>query len=216
MATPYIPARDADYRTWLNNFAATVNADPTSYGLTSAEAAYIQSLADLYSDAYSIATNPSTRTPVTVQAKDSTRASTEASVRTFAFRIIANPSVPPAALIAAGLNPRNFTPSPIPAPSTQPLLNILRLAHLVSELGYADSTTPSHKKKPAGATALQLVGGAAATTTSPDNAPTIRMVTRTPFQIIWSSPGPVRLWGRWTTRRGLTGPWSDELAFNVP
>lgn len=219
MAASYIPAPDAGFLDWVENFATLLTADPTLYGIDAIAAGIIQGAADAYSAAYALAVNPGTRTPVTVAAKDSARIVAQGTARTYAAQIRLNPGVANEDKIDLGLNLPNNAGSPIPAPSTFPLLTFLQASPGTHQFSFKDSGTPSVKAKPYGALQLELRAVAAvAAATDPELMLTKQMVTKSPFLVEWGAPdyGKIATYaGRWVTRRGLVSPWSALSDFLI-
>jgi hypothetical protein len=215
MSTPYIPAKDSLLDTWAQNFAATITANPGAYGLAASDATTITAAYTSYHSAYILLTSPATKTPSNVAAKDIAKASSLITFRTYAQIIQNNAGVTNSAKSAAGLTVRSTARTPIPAPTTTPVLNFVSGQPGVANLGYADAASPTTKAKPFGAIQVEIWYDVPATG-SPvlDNAVFLGLETKSPFQF----PTPdgakgktIGIWARWTTRRGLTGPWSAEL-----
>ena len=83
----YIPTTDEGVRSWAENFAALITADPQRYGLVADDATAIQAASDDYAASLATALNPGTRTPVTVAEKDARRAQLVGLVRPYAIQI---------------------------------------------------------------------------------------------------------------------------------
>lgn len=215
MAAPYIPPKLADYALWAANFATKLDADPALYGVSAADAAAVVVANDDFQAAFLLSTTISTRTKDTINATNALRASSVALFRALAAQISINPGVDSADKIALGLNLPNHTPSPIPAPSTNPILTLVGGTPLGLTLRYADFNTPDARKKPQGVMALQLfqsVGVAVAT--DPEAALLVATPTKQPVGLDYSAPQAGKIatiWGRWVTRTGLVGPWSASI-----
>jgi len=212
MAASYIPPTDAGFVDWITNFSDLITLAPATYGLDATAALAIQGEADAFNAAYTLAVNPGTRTPVTVAAKDSARVSANGVVRTYAAQIRINPGVTNEDKIDLGLNLPNNAGSPIPAPTTFPMLTFLSGAPLTHQWSYKDSGTPTVKAKAAGAVQMILYASASAT---PIVDPLLltwkQVVTKSPFLVEWDSAdvGKMAYYAaRWVTRRGLLSPWS--------
>src|SRR5687767_13918672 len=89
----FIPSRDALLVPYGLNFANTLVASPTTYDVTPAEATGVLTLATGYQTAFNVASDPSTRTKGTVAAKDTQKAILKASLRAYAKRVQAAPTV---------------------------------------------------------------------------------------------------------------------------
>lgn len=219
MTTPYIPAKDADFLAWLDNFDDLTAINFAAYGLTGGEAATITTQRTNYDAAFLAATNPATRTPVTVATKDTTKATALATVRPLAQKIRNNPAVSDPDRVALGLTVPDTSPSPIPAPITFPLLDLLRATPGQHWLQYRDSDTPTAKAKPFGALGMELwqvIGVAPGV--DPDLASYIGTVTKSPLSVTLNVADVGKYatyWARWITRRGLVGPWSSPVSLTV-
>ena len=227
MATqsPYIPQPDAEFSAWLLNFATLLVASPTTYGLSSTEATATAAVNTTFQAAYTAAIDPSTRTPVTVQAKNDARAQAEATVRPYAVDISRNPAVQNEDKTAIGVNLPNSIRTPIPAPVTAPNAELVGSMPGVHRLQIRDSATPTTKAKPPGVTGCEIwvnVGTVAAT--DPAQAALKRISTKTPTQLDYASDqrGKIATYFlRWVTRSGpggvaQTGPWSAPQTWIIP
>lgn len=215
----YLPSRLALLRDWAVNFSTLITATPTAYGLTAGNATTISTAVNAFSAAYTLATDPSTRTIVTTAAMRTQRTAMTAVVRQFAAIIRANPSITAEQLAELGLTVPDVEPSPIPAPATFPLLDVLNATPGRHELRFADSASPDSRAKPDGAIGLQLfrsIGTSEAD--SPEGATLVGQFTVNPLRID-NSPadtGKVATYfGRWITQRGLVGPWSNGTSFTI-
>lgn len=220
MAAPYIPAKDSLFDNWLANFATLITASPSTYGLVAGDALVIQGAYDDWSAAYTLATDPSTRTKPTVAAKDAQRATSSAIARPYAINVRNNAGVSNEDKLDLGLTIPDLTPTPVPPPVTSPSLSLVNAISLQHQLNFRDSAFPLLKRKPVGATSLQLwraVGVVAAT--DPAQASFYNNVTKTPFVVGFDSGDRGKhctYFGRWATRSGpggiaQFGPWSDAL-----
>lgn len=236
MATaPYIPARDSTLDTWSDNFQTLIAASPTTYGVQPSDATAITNAFNLWHAAYllggsagspPVPLNPSTFTRVTVAAKNSEKVAMTGLLRSYAAQIRLNPGVSNADKTALGLNLPNNSPSPIGAPTTFPLLNLISAGPGTHELRYADSTTPSLRKKPAGVIGMQLFRGVG---TNPISDVTLTafldQLTVQPYQSVFdvADKGKVATYfARWINRgrsaggaSALVGPWSSPVSLTV-
>lgn len=226
MPNPYIPAQDSAYDNWAANFSAQITASPATYGLVAGDATAIATAFSNWHAAYLLAgltappnptpVNPSTRTSVTIAAKDVQKAASAITFRSYAMIIGANAGVSSGAKIAAGLTDRATGRTPIPAPGTAPILGFIGATPGVHTLKYSDTSTPTTKAKPFGAIQIELwnfvaivppVGGAL-------GCSFVGVFTKTPFSVNYLAGDIGKnayYYGRWTTRRGIVGPWSAVL-----
>lgn len=216
----YIPAKDADFDAWLLNFTTLLTAAPTTYGLTAPDAVICAAQYTAWHPAYIAATDPSTRTSVTVAAKDAARVTAEQVIRPYAQQISKNASVTPGDKTAIGVNLPNNSPVPIPAPTSFPILGFRSATPLQHLLQYQDSDLGTGKAKPFGAIGLELyraIGTVPAV--DPSQAEYYAQVTKSPCRVTFTA-GDVgktcTYFARWITRSGpggvaQSGPWSAPL-----
>lgn len=220
----YIPQSDADFNNWIVNFAAQLTADPTAVGETAATAAVMQADADAWEVAYQAATDPATRTAPTVAAKDNARFSAEQTSRPIAIRIRNNAAVTDAQRSDYGLTIPKTVPTPIPAPTSFPILGLRKATPGAQQLQYQDSDLGTGKAKPFGAVGIEIfrsVGTVAAT--DPAQATYYATATKSPFTTSFAAEDKGKIctyFGRWVTRSGpagiaQAGPWSAPLDVHV-
>lgn len=213
---PYIPVDQQGLSDWAANFAALITAAPATYGLVPGDAVTIQNASDDFAAKLTLATDPGTRTPATVADKDASRMSLNGIVRPYALLIRNNAGVTDEAKVALGLTIVDRTPTPIPAPTTLPLISVAMATPLQQTLEYSDATTPTSKAKPFGAIGLQIFAKTSATPITDPTALTYMMTaTKSPFNLDWQPADQAKvayIAARWVTRRGLAGPWSAITA----
>lgn len=220
MPAPYLPAKDADFNAWLLNMATLATAAPATYGLTAPIAVIITAQSTAFDAALTLATDPGTRTPATVAAKDATRATAEATVRPYAVQVSLNSAVLDEDKVALGVTVRKTVPTPVPAPTTRPGVNITSLTPGVVRFNYSDVDLPAGKAKPPGTVGMQIytsVGTEFATT--PEQCSLQQVSTKSPGQLTFSGADAgkkLTIYARWQTRGGpggvaQVGPWSDRV-----
>jgi hypothetical protein len=221
---PYIPTKDADFDNWLTNFSTLLTATPTAYGLVAGDATIVAAAKTAWHSAYLLATNPTTRTSPNIAAKDAQRASATATVQPYAQTISRNAGISDALKLGIGVNLPNTSRTPVPPPTTAPVLAHVASIPGLANIGYADTATPASKAKPFGAVAMELrqtIGTAIAV--SPDDAKPVQNCTKSPTVVLFDSGDVgkiVTLWGRWITKSGpggiaQVGPWSTSLSFAI-
>lgn len=220
---PYIPPRDADYDIWLLNFTTLLTATPTAYGLVAGDATICAAQYTTWHAAFLAATNPGTRTSVTVAAKDVARINSVNVIRPYAQRIAVNPSISNSLKIGIGVNPRGTVPTPVPPPTTFPIVGLLAATPGVFQLAYKDSSLGATKKKPFGAIGMELWIAYGTSSGQPvSDAGFIGSYTKSPLFVDTTGfTGKVAsIYARWATRSGpggqtQPGPWSTVLSATV-
>ncbi len=89
------PTREADLDNWLNNFKTLIAATPTNYGLVAGDATSITNAYNAWHTAYLAAINPTTRTKLTIEAKNAQKNTVKGVVRGYAATISACTSATP-------------------------------------------------------------------------------------------------------------------------
>ena len=218
---PYIPARNANLRAWLQNFSTLIAAGPASYGLLASDSTNITNAYNAFLSAYTPITSPATKTAAAVSTFNTAKVAALFIIRPYAQAISLNPGVGSAAKIALGLNPRTSTPSKIAAPTSAPVLTTQSGAHLTVVMRYRDSAaSPSVKAKPYGVLGCEIWFATSATPITLVSALT-SMVNATKSPVVIQFPpsaGGLQAYfaARWRTRTGLYSPWSPIIGFTVP
>lgn len=214
-APTYIPPREADFVTWLTNFNNLILADPTSFGLTVGDANALNTMTVAYLAAYAAAIDGTTRGPSTIATKDAARANVTTLARQYAVMMQANPSITDTQKTNLGITVRKTNRTPVPPPSTSPLLAFIAATPLQHTLRASDQLTPDSRAKPFGALSLQLSVWVAPIGTSPSGPPNqLITVTKNPIAVNFDSSDIGKLAsyvGRWQTRTGLIGPDSAGI-----
>jgi hypothetical protein len=140
-------------------------------------------------------------------------------VRPYAQQIKSSRGISNADKSALGLTIDDASSTPVPAPTSSPILAILGATPGMHTLRFADSNTPEKRGKPVGAIGLQLfIAIAAAAVADPGVARLQGFVTRQPYGVPFDSADNGKIatyFARWQTRTGLTGPWSNAISFTV-
>lgn len=220
MSSSYIPAKDSQFAVWLLNFSTLLSASPGTYGLVSADATAVASVQSAWQTAYNAATDGSTRGPATISAKNVARVNALAVVRPYAQQIANNAGVDVNDKLAIGVNTRQNPGTPVPPPSTQPILSLIAGTPLNMQFRFRDAGAPAASRaKPADAAALQLFGVTSATVISdPSTLPLIGTFTKVPVNIAWDSADQGKtayIAARWINRKGQPGPFCAIQAIVV-
>jgi hypothetical protein len=219
MPANYIPQKDGPCDAWAQNFATVITAAPTSYGLDAGQASAFTTLSGNYTTALALATDPGTRTQVTVAAKDTAKNLMVANARQLALIAQQYPGITDELLSDAGLTIRDPVRSPIPTPTTTPVLSLIANSVGQMTLRYTDSVLVNPRSKPPGAIGLQLwclVGTAAPA--GPEACLFKQLITRMPGVVTFDAADKGKqayFYARWYTQKGLLGPWSDLFQATV-
>lgn len=220
MSTDFFPKREADVVTWSNNFKTKTTATPAAFGLTAAQATAYGALHDLYVADYQTASNPDTRSPSAIIAKDQSLANLAANARLLARIVQATPTVTNAQKSDLGLTVRHAR-APIPAPATAPDIDVVSVSGNTVRIRLHDVANPTRRGKPAGvagAAVFSFVGTAAPTEESAWNFE--GNATRTSVLVVFppATPPGARVWftARWFNPRQENGPAATPVGTNIP
>ena len=143
----FFDGTDAEIASGTQVFSGVINTDFALYGLTNAQATSYSILSGQYFAAWQAATNPATRTHGTVAAKNAAKIALKAAAKDLASIINGTPTVTDQMKIDVNLHVRDTSPTPIPAPETAPLINVIQVdvpkelsskaKKLIEELGKA-------------------------------------------------------------------------------
>ena len=161
MARTFFPSSDTALLAWSLNFSTLITATPTAYGLTAALATAYGTLHTAYATALAAA-DPAVRTKSSVIAKNLARNSLKNDARLLAKLVEGTASVTDPQKAALGLNVKT-PPSPIPAPSDAPNLDVASVSGWTVKVKLHDATSGSKRGKPpgvTGATVFSYVGDA--------------------------------------------------------
>ncbi len=215
----YIPASDRGFRTWAEQFASNISADPARFMLTAAQAASIQQAVDDFVAAFSIATNEATRNRATIAVKDDARVAATSLLRRYAMLIKNNVGIDDEDKIAIGVRPINPKRERIGAPNTFPLLKLLGNTPGRQMMRYSDSCSPDSAGKPFGTTGLQLYIAKGDEKSAPrSEAAFHRMYTRNPVAVAFDEDDDGRVatyYARWVSAKGEQGPWSLPVSMRI-
>jgi len=219
MPLNYIPTQDSLLRDWSQNFQVYLAANFTALGELVGTAGFVTASANNYQTKYLLAVNPNTRTRATVADKDAAKASMLINLRPVAQRINANFAVTDAQRAALGLTVRDRVPTRIPVPITQPILDVTFATPGTHNLRFADALTPAARKKPFGATQIQVYSTIDTNPAlDPDAAIFRGAFTKNAIQLSYNAADngkTATIWARWMNRKGQVGPWSAPATFTI-
>jgi hypothetical protein len=214
MASNWLPTKEATLQQFAVNFSSKITAAPTSYGLVVGDATALASLVTSYTSTLATATNPTTRTKTAVTNKNVAKAQLVADIRVLAKRIQANPAVTAGQKTDLGL-PLKQTPTPIPAPTVAPALNLSSIGIRSHSIRVADEATPNKRGKPAGVQGAEVYVYVAASTVNPPSDLTAwrfeGLTTDPDFNIGYTDADTGKqatIVARWYNPRGEPGPIS--------
>ncbi len=221
MAGDYVPAPDAEFDGWQANWVTFAAANAVELGLDPISDIPLITAAQTAWDAdYDGHLTAQAAAQAARAAKDAERSIYVALLRSFSQQIQKRTGTTDAQRGGLGVTIPDTEPTPIPAPTTAPVLNIVtaeRLRHMVE----ASKTAPEGGGlgKPAGVRGVQLwrkIGDP-----PPGGESDFEFVsefTRTRMTLDYQmSQGGQTIYyqARWVSTRGETGPWGELVSATV-
>lgn len=220
MARDFIPTREAELVTFSTNFKNLITASPTTYGLTAAQATAYGTKHTAWTSAYQTATDPSTRSPSAIIAKDVAKKNVIGEIRMLARIVQATPAVTAQQKSDLGITVRDTDPTPIPPPASAPGISIISavVRTVRIRLEEAGSTRRGKPDGVAGAAIFSYVG---------ENAPALLAdwkfegnTTRTSFDVLFEPTvaAGAKVWvtACWFNPRTQNGPSCPPISTNIP
>jgi hypothetical protein len=217
----WLDTRDAQLLPFASNFSTRASATPAAYGLVAGDATALATLYGNYNTALTTASNPATRTSVTIAAKDVAKAALITELRLLYKKINA-------ANLAAdkreelGLPIRDITPSPIAPPATKAVAMVLGKDGVIVDLRVKDELTLESKAKPPGAAGYELL---CAVTAAGAPAPmddrqyfSFGVAKKSDRTIAFEAADlgkTAHLRPVWISPRGARGPMGDAVSVNL-
>jgi len=162
----YMPSKESEQVGWSQNFATLISATPTAFGLTAPQATAFDDVNGILQSAWTAATEPTTRTKITIADKDTALKNMKVMARNLVGIIQSTPTVTNGQKEALGITVRKTNPTPLPVPSTSPMIQVLNVNGYQVTLRLRDVERPDSKARPAGTTGaciLSYVGPTAPT-----------------------------------------------------
>lgn len=217
----YIPSNDAGVLSYASNFSTIVTASAVALGLTTSQATTLSGLVLSYSTSLTASSDPSTRGPAAVLAKDTARRTLVAYLRTLARIIQANPAVTNAQRFDLGLPARGTLPSPIPAPGEAPDVDVKSVSGRTI-LIRIHRASGSRRGKPYGVAGANVYSHVGATppvsivdwtyeghVSRPNNVEVVLPADVAGGSTVW-------LCASWFNPRGQAGATSAPVSTNIP
>jgi len=219
MARNFYFGKDANIVTGSANFASLIATGFASYGLSSAQSTAFGVLNSALQGTYSAAINPSTRSPVAIEAKDIAIRNMRASAINLSKIIYSTATVTDAQLVGLGLLPRNIRVNR-PVPNVPPLVEIVSVSGRLVKTRLHDTADPERRGKPVGVVGVNIYSFVG------DDAPTDPrqyhfegMTSRMNCEIIFPntvvSGATVWLCASWVSQRGQVSIGSSPISFTL-
>ncbi|EIQ00615.1 hypothetical protein OpiT1DRAFT_05163 [Opitutaceae bacterium TAV1] len=220
MSNDYIPDPDASFHGWQNNFFVELGSGTriARLGIPQAKVTALEGLQGQWEDAWHLASQPATRTPLAVEEKTRIRGLYEDFLRALVRQhITPNDAATDADRVALGLPIHKKTRMPIPPPVTHPVAEQRGNQPGLVELHFRDEEG-EHRGKPGQAHGAEIAYDVRETPPGdPGELAHSEIDTRSPFKKQFrADQRGLKMWYalRWESPTGGKGPWSP-IAFVV-
>ena len=211
-----VPTKDSLLAVYAPNFSGIITASPTTYNVTTAQAAALATATDNFVDAYNAARAEGTRSKSLTATKTSMKIALLSLLRPLYGAIQASATVTNTQKVNLGITIRR-TPTPVPAPSTEPQVTVVSVTGRTVKLRLRDAANPHRVGRPVGvasATILSYVGA-----TPPAGIGAWRFegnVSKTLIDVVFPdtvAPGAL-VWFTvfWSNRKDEAGPACDPVS----
>jgi hypothetical protein len=222
----FLPSTDAGLLAWSENFSALINAAGAPYGVPVPLAVAYATKHTSYATKLQLAVEPTTRTKLTVADKNDAKHFLKVAARQIASIIDGQATVTTAQRLALGLTVRDVVPTPIPAPSAAPLIEVKGVFGRTARVRLIDAAHPTRRGRPAGtigAAVFSYVGAGPGGATPPADLGLWKFegnTGRTTVDVLFPNavaPGAtVWLAAFWFNARMQAGPTAAPVSTNLP
>ena len=220
---PYFPSKLADQLAWFQNFSSLITTAPATYGLVAGDATAIAAVVTPLQAAYDAANDPTTRTAVTVAARNTAFATARGVCFPYATTVSADGSVNPSDKTALGVTNRSTVRTIVPTPTARPVLNHASSQALSAVVAATNSETPGKKGAPLGCTTEVFLSIGTVAATDPTQCNYIGKRTKWPTTLSFDAGDVGKIatvTARYTKRNGTAGqeaagPYADLISFTI-
>ncbi|MDR0559698.1 MAG: hypothetical protein LBG92_05975 [Prevotellaceae bacterium] len=216
----FIPRRDVDFHQWVNSFMTYLGTESSRLGFPADKYQSLTALKSDFEQKFNAAENPSTRTSLSVQAKNEARAALEKELRQYIKEYLTYSSVvTDVDRNGLGLPVHKTSRTPSPVAATYPDYDIDSSVIRRLTVHFFDSANRS-KAKPDGQHGVEIKWGILETPPSSiDDLPHSAFDTHTPMTLSFDENQrgkTVYFCLCWENTRGEKGPWSEIISAIVP
>jgi hypothetical protein len=214
-----LPTSDTRLLQWSQNVVDLITPTPATWGLVTLDVTNYTAKHDAFADSVA-ACDPTVRNKTAVAQKKVNRDALKLAAQVVANKIYATPTVTDPMKVNIGMPPRQ-SPSPIPAPSTKPVIEVSSVSGFTATVRLRDAEGAS-RGKPAGTS-----GAAVLSYSGPAPAPTdptkwtfqgivgkVNKINVT-FPDTLANGTQVYLTAFWFNGRKQNGPASDPVALII-
>lgn len=216
----YIPSGDGEFDDFATNFVTYVGGHLGDFGLVLGDMAAVNAAIILWNTAYPAVEPAFNIYSATVQTKETARGGLEGAIRALVGVVQAKGAVvTPASKTAARIPVADTTKTPVPPPTSRPIVRVEVSGPRTHKLSWVDENTPNSIAKPKGVYGLEIhlfVGTAPPTSASQMHQ--ITTDTKTPYLYEFDAADAGKTayyWCRWVNTKGEVGPWCVMVSATI-
>lgn len=219
-----IPTKDTLLVAWGQNFDEKVTLSPVTYSLTAAQATSFHTAYQAFLTAFNAvasAREAGSRSKLLTANKEASKTSLLRLGRELYGFVQDSTAVTAANKLDVGVDPRDRLPSPIPAPATAPVVDVVSVSGNVAVVRLHEADKPDRRGKPAGVAGASVFSHVGPTAPTAEDDWTFEGLTgRTTVTVTFpaaTAPG-AKVWftARWFNARKQNGPAADPVGTNIP
>lgn len=180
----------------------------------------LTSLRTTYEAKYSVASNRNTQSPSATIARDAAWEPLEAElINLYNHYLLNNDVISASDKDALFIHTNTGGGSPIPAPTSTPVISLLSKEISVLHVVYADSSIPAKHAKPYGVAFCELVYNIDTVPATPDDCSEKATINRSNQTLVFTENQrgkKIYVFARWMNQNGKSGPWSNMTSALIP
>lgn len=218
MPKPFYNSTEAELASGAQNVVDIVTPAVATYGVTAPTMTSYATLTTNYASLLELATEPATRTSVSVENKNVAKKSLREASVNLAKIFTATSTVTNAMLLAVRMNPR-VVPQPRIVPGAAPTVDVVKVTNRLVDIHLHDATSES-RGLPFGAVSANIYSYIGTTPpTDPREYHFEGATSRARAQILFpdSVPSGATVWlsAQWVSARGQLSPGSTPISFTL-
>jgi hypothetical protein len=220
MRKDYIPVKDTEFDAFQLNLVNQVTTNAMVWNILLTALTALAPLQAAWTAAWLVAQVKVNRSPAVIAAKRQTRTTYEAALRNFIqANIYHNTTMNDGDIELCGLRPYDRTRTPIPVPTTLPIVNLQRAPgnfFVVRYFRLEDETGAIHRGKPDKVAKIEFAYSLNMQPANPAACAFNKVSTRGPIRVeIPAGINGQTVWfyARWKNVYDAAGPWTDLDSF---
>lgn len=218
MGQDFIPTNDDTLEKFAKTLLDYATANLAGLGLVAADLTPMANALADFTTKNADAKAARNAAKASVAARDDSRDVLEPMLRAFNRQMQGTASVKDAQKSSMGLPVAAKGKSPVPAPTSRPVVSVDTSQRLRHILDWVDELSPGSRKRPANVAGAEIYHKVGTAPTGPDDMDYIVLDTHTPYLTEYDAEvaGQLAYYAlRWVNARGERGPWSQIVSATI-